>query len=443
VDRWRDSSASRSESLTRPTLRQNGLMVIICLAGMLGMADRQVLGVLLEAIKRDLHVSDTQMGMLSGMAFALFYVVAGIPLSRLADRGNRVRLLSACIATWSIATIACGMVQSFFQLVLARIMVGGGETGAGPATQSLIADLYPPERRSSIFGVQVAATSVGIALGMFLSGFLASYFSWRMVFVIMGAPGIVLVGVLALTTREPPREVQEDTYPPLGVALVVLFGSPVLRPVLMIGATTAFAGYSLFAWAPTFYLRVHGLTVLETGIWTGLSIATGLFIGAISSGVVADRFARGDHARCMMVGGFGSVAALPFGAIFLTASSPAVSLIALLGMNIFMTFWLPPAYTVMLGNTPSRMRGLVAALMLMCQSLIGAGLGPFVVGYVSDLLTPFQASHAIRSAMAIGLSTLILAAGLCFTTARIITRRDRQMHALDAAENPAISPLSL
>jgi MFS family permease len=396
------------------------------MTGMFSMADRQVLGILLDPIKHDLHVSDTQMGLLSGIAFALFYVIAGVPLSRLADRGNRTRLLSMCIITWSIATMLCGLVQSFGQLMLARVMVGGGEAGSGPASQSIITDLYPPEKRSSIFGIQIAAASMGIALGMFISGWLASSFGWRTVFVLMGAPGIGLALLMALTVREPARVSAMEDFPPLREALGFVFRSPVLMSILAIGATTAFAGYSIFSWAPTFYLRVHGLTILQVGIWTGLSIAVGLFIGSLSSGFVADRIAKGDFAKCMLVGGFGTIGAAPFCLIFLVADSPVVSLSALFVTNIFMTFWLPPAYTVMFGTAPDRIRGLVMALMVMCQSLIGAGLGPFMVGFASDLFTPAYGSHAIRPAMMIGPLALVAAGILCFTAARIINRQSKQ-----------------
>jgi MFS family permease len=422
LTRWDQGAGAMAVSQRRR------ILLAVCLAGMLSMADRQLLGVLLEPIKHDLRVSDTDMGMLSGIAFALFYVIAGIPLSRLADQGSRKTLLLACITTWSVATMLCGLVQSFAQLMLARIAVGGGDAGAGPATQSLIADLYPPERRSSIFGIQVAATSSGIAIGMFASGWLASHFTWRTIFLIMGAPGLLLALFLVLSVREPSREAQAAARPPLRAAFTHILHSPVLIMLLLVGGATGFAGYSIFAWTPTFYLRVHKLTMLETGLWTGLSIAGGLFIGSLVSGFISDRLAKGDPARCMLIGAAGCAASVPFGVIFLEVSNTAISFAALLVTNIFMTVWLPPAYTVMHGAAPGRIRGLMTALMLMFQSLIGAGLGPFAVGFVSDALAPSYGTESIRPAMMLGVLALAVAAALCAMTAWRVARWQANMH---------------
>ena len=185
--------------------RRHYVLFILCLVGIVNFVDRQILAILLEPIKTDLGVSDTAMGLLSGIAFSAFYVIAGIPIARMVDRGSRRNVLVGCLTVWSLATVLCGFVQNFVQLALARIGVASGEAGGGPATQSLLADLYPVSQRATVIGIWLAAQAIGIAFGLFFGGWLNTAFDWRIAFIVVGLPGLLLAVGIHLTVKDPPR----------------------------------------------------------------------------------------------------------------------------------------------------------------------------------------------------------------------------------------------
>lgn len=408
--------------------RRHYVLFILCLVGIVNFVDRQILAILLEPIKTDLGVSDTAMGLLSGIAFSAFYVIAGIPIARMVDRGSRRNVLVGCLTVWSLATVLCGFVQNFVQLALARIGVASGEAGGGPATQSLLADLYPVSQRATVIGIWLAAQAIGIAFGLFFGGWLNTAFDWRIAFIVVGLPGLLLAVGIHLTVKDPPRGMADAGAsiappvepPPFREAFAFAFRSPPLRLLMVVAMCCSFAGYSILGWGPTFYIRVHGMTTMQVGGMMGLAVAGGLFLGNIGAGRIADRVAKGDFAVYMRVAGWGTILAAPFGLLFLLARDPMMSLFGLFMSKLFMTFWMPPTYAVAVGMSPVRNRGMITALLTLSTTVVGIGLGPVFVGVMNDLLEPTFGKEAIRYSLIFVLGGLVACGLLCFVAARLV-----------------------
>ena len=408
--------------------RRHYVLFILCLVGVVNFVDRQILAILLEPIKKDLGVSDTAMGLLSGIAFSAFYVIAGIPIARMVDKGSRRNVLVGCLTMWSLATVLCGFVQNFVQLAAARIGVASGEAGGGPATQSLLADLYPISQRATVIGIWLASQAIGIAFGLFFGGWLNTAFDWRIAFIVVGVPGLLLAIGIRLTVKDPPRGMADGGVgkqvetPPLKEAFLIALRSPSLRLLLIIAMCCSFAGYSILGWGPTFYIRVHGMTTMQVGGLMGLAVAGGLFIGNVGAGRIADRVAKGDFAVYMQVAGWGTILAAPFGLLFLLAADPMLSLVGLFFSKLFMTFWMPPTYAVAVGMSPVRNRGMITALLTLSTTVVGIGMGPVFVGVMNDLLEPSFGKEAIRYSLVFVLGGLVACGLLCFVGTKLVRR---------------------
>ena len=242
--------------------------------------DRQILSILLEPIKKDLGVSDTAMGFLTGIAFALFYTFAGIPIARLADRRTRRTIIALGLAAWSAMTAASGIVRTFAELALARIGVGVGEAACSPPAHSLLADYFPPERRATALAIYSMGIYVGILFGFLIGGYMSQYFGWRQAFLVVGLPGLVLAVLVRFTVREPPRMHFAAVPIPTGTAIRMLWDMRTFRHMAFGAALHSFAGYGIAAWAPAFLARVHHLGPAESGLWLGLISGVGGGIGA-------------------------------------------------------------------------------------------------------------------------------------------------------------------
>lgn len=274
--------------------------------------DRQILSILFEPIKADLDLSDTQLGFLGGMAFSLTYSLLGVPLAMLADRRGRKSIITWSLTIFSTMTVLCGMAASFIYLAMARIGVGIGEAGVNPASQSIVADLYPPEKRSAPMSVIAAGAPVGIIFGLIGGGWIANEFGWRVAFFVVGAPGLVLALVMALTLREPRRGMADGhdenlrDAPSLLTVLGFMWRSPAPRNLLIASTLANVAGYGVNSWFPAFFMRTHDLSLTEVGVIVGLAGGTAGLIGALLGGWLFDKVSasRSTAAALKLLAGF-------------------------------------------------------------------------------------------------------------------------------------------
>jgi predicted MFS family arabinose efflux permease len=262
--------------------------------------DRQIIGILLEPIKTDLGASDTQMGFLVGLTFALFYATLGMPIAMLADRGNRRNIIAIAIATWSAMTVACGFATSFLQLALARIGVGIGEAGSNPPSHSLISDYFPIEKRSTAMAIFAVGVNLGLLFAYIGGGWMSQHLGWRTAFFVVGAPGLLIALLVRFTLIEPVRGASEkkpqtQTEPPAFMAVAKnMWQTRSLRHVVAAGSLAAFVGYGMVLWLPAYFVRSHGLTQTEVGFTLAFLFGILGGIGTFCSGVLADRLAVRD-----------------------------------------------------------------------------------------------------------------------------------------------------
>ncbi|MBP6701835.1 MAG: MFS transporter, partial [Halioglobus sp.] len=272
-------------------------LVILTIVYSFNFIDRQLLAILQESVKADLGLSDSQLGLLTGFAFAVFYVTAGIPIARWADRANRRDIVALSLFLWSFMTAISGFVQNYTQLLLARIGVGVGEAGGSPPSHSMISDIFPPTERATALGFYSMGVSIGILFGFLAGGWLNEYFGWRVAFVVVGAPGILLAIILRMTLAEPVRGLNEQRMVsnvpvPLLQVLALLWSRRAFRHMAFAAALNAFAGYSTSNWTASFMIRSHGMSTGELGTWLALTIGLGGAIGVFCGGLLADRLAR-------------------------------------------------------------------------------------------------------------------------------------------------------
>jgi MFS family permease len=404
--------------------------------------DRQVVNILAELIKHDLKLADWQLGLMTGFAFAGVYTVLGIPIARLADRGDRPLILGAALALWSVCTAACGLTQSFLQLLFARFGVGCGEAGGTPPAHSLIIDYVAPQKRGSALAFYGIGAPLGGLIAMGCGGLVADAWGWRSAFFAAAAPGLVLALLAALTLSEPRRRLARQgarpgpAAPPLGAGVRALLGKRTYRFLISAMAIGALISMGFAPFIASFFLRNHGAELAaaaDIGQRLGLHLKTvgllGLAMGLIGGGCgvlgmlcggqLADRVARADPRRymyCAAVSSSLSGAAL-VGA--LTAPSLAASL-ALYGTSTFCaSSWYGPANAATYAVAPSNMRAVNSAISLFLSNMIGLGAGAVAVGLASDLIgAHLGAGAGIRWALVIFTSCAFIATGLFWTGAR-------------------------
>ena len=366
--------------------------------------DRQLLSILQESIKADLGLSDSQLGLLTGFAFAVFYVTAGLPIARWADRANRRNIIAFSVGLWSLMTALSGMVQNYGQLLAARIGVGIGEAGGSPPSHSIISDIFPPESRASAISLYSTGVNIGILFGFLLGGWLNEYFGWRVAFLVVGVPGILIAAIVRLTLAEPIRGLSENkqvstaTIPFMDVVRL-LWSRVSFRHMALGGAFNAFASYSTSNWTASFFIRSHGMTTGELGTWLALIIGLGGAIGVVSGGVLADRLARNDKRWYMWLPAIAGFVSVPFmiGVYLVDDAYTALAFAVVPGVM----------FNVYLGNTIAtthglvglRMRATASAILFLILSIIGLGIGPWAVGMLSDALGSSLGSESLRQAM--------------------------------------------
>ncbi len=383
------------------------VLAVLLIVYIFNFIDRQIVNILAEPIRRDLGLSDTQIGLMTGIAFAAFYTFLGIPIARYADRPstNRVGLIAGALVIWSGMTALCGQAQSFVQLLLARIGVGVGEAGCTPAAHSLIADMAPPEKRASAMAVYALGIPVGTLLGMLIGGTLADAYGWRTAFVVVGLPGIVLAGAVVLLLRDPRRAGQAlraaSAAPARKTlsnreALAEILGSRAFVLLLAAGSSAAFLSYGKATWTTIFFQRTHGLTAGETGFWFGIWGGLAAIAGTLAGGWLADRFGKINRRHVMTAPAIGMALAVPLSIAAYVVTDWRWALALLMIPTILNTLYYGPSYSSAQGLVKPEARAMASAVLLFSQNLIGLGLGPLFFGILSDWIKPVAGEDSVR-----------------------------------------------
>lgn len=381
-------------------------MGLLLLIYVMNFVDRQVVNILAEPIKRELGLLDWQLGAMSGLAFALFYTVLGLPIARLAERGHRPLIIAGALALWSGFTALCGLAQNFTHLLLARIGVGVGEAGCTPPAHSLITDYVPKEKRASALAFYSMGTPLGSLVGMALGGLIADAYGWRMAFIVCGIPGVILALLAALTLVEPRIRATADELKakaqqmrgakPFRAALATLKTKRTFWLVSFAAAIKAFIGYGQAPFAASFFYRNHTEEVaalaaqfgLQSGGFLGLALGlmagVGGAIGAYAGGVIADKYGGRDYRAYVSVPAIASIAVIPIYVVAIMSPSATFALGALFFGSILGTLWYGPVYATAQTIVPPHMRATSSAILLFIINLIGLGLGPLFVGVLSD-----------------------------------------------------------
>jgi MFS transporter, Spinster family, sphingosine-1-phosphate transporter len=403
-------------AVMRDTRYKTYLLTVLLSILAFNYVDRLALGLLLQDIKVDLNLSDTQLGFLNGIAFALFYSVLGIPIARWADRGNRVTIISLTTALWSVAVAACGLAGSFLQLLLIRIGVAVGEAGCLPPAHSLIADHFTRAERPRAVAQYMLGIPLSVIVGYFLAGWLNELYGWRITFVLLGLPGLFLGMLARLTLREPrrlqhsadtarpleppvPRAPMVSDQPTVKEVCLTLWASKAFGHLLLCFAIASFFGNGIAMWQPTFFVRSHGLQTGELGTWFMLIFGIGGFVGTYLGGEWAARHAVRNEPlqlKAMAVGycSFGLIQALVYVVpnVYL-----AFGLMGLATLGGAMTTG--PLFATIHTLVPERMRAMAIATIYLFANLIGMGLGPLAAGALSDILHPLAADQSLRYAL--------------------------------------------
>jgi MFS family permease len=393
--------------------------------------DRQIVGILAVPIKAELGLSDSQLGLMGGLAFALFYTFLGIPIARLADRVSRTGIMTAALALWSLMTAMCGLTHTFAQLFMARVGVGVGEAGGVAPAYSLICDYFPTKERARALSVYSFGIPVGAAVGIVLGGFITSLMSWRMAFFIVGLAGLLLTPLLKFTVREPERGALD---PPRAANLAVV-GAPSLLDVIAVlarkgsfwglslgAACASMMGYGLFFWAPSFLVRSFHLSLLHASLSFGALVLVGGLIGIWCGGVLTDRYGEKRRSMYAFIPAIAFVATVPFYLAGVLTTTLWISFAVLLVPTALGLVWLGPVLAAVQHLVPGNMRATASALFLFINNLIGIGLGTALIGMVSDLMRVRFGAESLRYAILAGTGFYLVAAALLFFAGRRLAR---------------------
>jgi predicted MFS family arabinose efflux permease len=399
---------------------RNYVLGVLTLVYAVNFIDRQLLSILQESIKFDLGLSDTQLGYL-GISFAVFYVFAGIPIARWADKSNRRNIISFSIAGWSVMTVLTGAVQNFWQLLAARVGVGIGEAGCSPPAHSIITDMYPSEKRATALSTYSVGINIGIMFGILLGGVINQYFGWRWAFFVVGAPGLLVALFFRFTVDEPPRgfsdnKVVEAKAVPFLSVLKFITERKYLVHLSFAAGLSALAGYGLTSWTASFFIRSHGMgdETAILGLW--LSIGAGVFggIGTFGFGYLSDKFGKKDKRWYLWMPAIAILICLPMTALTLLVQEKSTALIVQLLPSMFTTGYLGAALSVFHGAVEPRMRATASALFFLILNIVGLGFGTFIIGFVSDVLAPQFGIESLRYSMLLVVSIACVWSALHF-----------------------------
>lgn len=384
--------------------RRNVALAMLFVVGTINFVDRQLLSVLVEPIRADMQFSDTQFGLLTGLAFALFYAAMGVPVAMVADRWNRIKLIGIACVVWSGFTAACGMVSNFWQLAAMRFGVGAGEAGGTAPSLSVLADYYPPAQRPLVIGLFTLNGPFGVFVGAAFGGWAASTIGWRGAFLVIGAVGIVVAPLLIWLVREPARgqmdaQTGDDTPLPIGQTLAMFARRRSLRMVMIGSGMAAFVSYGMLNWIPAFLMRVLGMPLSAMATWFAPAAGITFGIGILGGGWLVSRAARKSPRAYGTIPAFAAAVLIPTFIAALLVDSWQLSLALMLVPMAACIVYVAPALALVQNLTAPRSRATASAVLMLMFNIVGLGLGPLFVGMISDALKPEYGDESLRWAL--------------------------------------------
>ena len=388
------------------------VLALLTLVYAFNFVDRQVVVILQEQIRADLSLMDWQLGLLSGFVFAIFYSVLGLPIAHLSESAGRKRVVAVSLAFWSVMTALSGAAQNFTQLLLLRIGVGVGEAGGSPPSHSIISDIFPRRRRALALSIFSMGVYFGYLLAYGFGGWIAEGLGWRMTFVVVGLPGVLLAVIVAFTIKEPPRgfaERKEEIYenpdlaqedlstPSFGDTLRLLWSRKSFRHLALAGSLQSLAGFGVGNFVPSFVIRAHDMTIAEAGWQLALITGLGGASGVVIAGWLADRLARRGEQWYILTPAIAMILTLPLTILAFSALTPGKMFVAYIPYVVLGAMWLGPAIAVTHSLVGLRQRAVASATLFFFLNMIGLALGPLLVGTLSDLLRPeFGDANGLR-----------------------------------------------
>jgi len=395
------------------------LLTLLMLSSILNHLDRNLPAILLPAIKRDLELSDSQLGFITGLAFALFYSTIGIPMGRLADHVSRRKVLAVCLGLWSLATAVSGATVNFIQMAIARFTVGFGEAGYAPCAHSMVSDIYPPGRRTTAFGIMAIGTPLGGVIAFLGGAWLLETVGWRWAFFALGMPGVLLAVLIWFTVKESARGaadgyVDPGKPPPFLHVVKTLFSIPAFRHCVLGTTFTGLVYTAVTIWAPSYLTRSFGMTAGQIGVWLSPAIGLGGMCGALFGGWIADKVSAGDRRWMAWVPAITTPVGAVLGTIAYITDNQTLAVIMIGFPLILCPVHLPIYGAILQGLAGVRMRSSFPAISLFIAGIVGVGLGPQIVGWGSDLVRPWAGEESLRYGLMVVVPFFGLWAGLHF-----------------------------
>ena len=407
-----------TDNAVRPPRSGAVVLALLLLAYIFNFLDRQILGILAQPIKASLQLSDAEFGALGGTAFALLYSVLGIPLAMLADRTSRSAVVAGSLAVWSGFTALCGTATGFWQLFLYRVGVGVGEAGGVAPSYALISDYFPPERRARALAIFSLGIPLGLGGGAFMGAHLAALFGWRAAFIIMGVAGVVLAPILRWAVRDLPRTAPATAAEPLTSVFPMLARKPTFWLLAFGASASSMCGYGLALWTPSIMMRSFDLSLVQAGNFLASLVILGGCTGVFAGGWFADRLGRGDRRWYAWLPAIAWLITAPTFVAGYFASNLWAAWFLLIIPNALNILWLGPIVTAIQHLVPASMRATASASFLLINNLIGLGVGPWLIGRISDGLKASHGADALRYAASGCCAFYLVAALLALFAAR-------------------------
>ena len=410
-----------SASMRQPPA--GAILALLLLAYVFNFLDRQILGILAPPIQADLQLSDTDWGVISGPAFAILYAILAVPLAYLADRTSRSTVIAAALAAWSAFTALCGIAGSFWQLFLFRMGVAIGEAGGVAPSYALLADYFPPARRARALAIYSLGVPLGLAGGTLIGAYLASYIDWRAAFLVMGVAGLLLAPIVKYFVRDLPRSAPASGAVPLMQVFPLVARKPTFWLMAFAASMSSLCGYGLALWTPSVLIRSYHLNLIETGNFFASLLLIGGCTGVFMGGLLADRLGALDRGWYAKLPAIAWLITAPMFVAGLLAPSLWIAWPLLLIPNALNILWLGPVTTAVQHLVPARMRATASASFLLINNLIGLGVGPLLIGSISDALKASYGAESLRYA-AVGCTGFYLLAALLMLFAIKRLRKD-------------------